>query len=230
VGVEALMRWRHPHRGLLAPDAFIPLAEQTQLIRSLTRWAIGAALKQSTAWSAAGRPVPVAVNLSAHDVQDQALPEMVAELLREHAAQPDHLRLELTEGSLLADPEGARENLAALRALGVRIAIDDFGTGYSSLNYLQRLPVDELKIDQSFVQRMASDVGAHSIVRAVIDLAHDLGLGVIAEGVEDLQTWEVLAALGCDMGQGYYFSRALPAQDIIHWIDNLHHPRHALAA
>jgi diguanylate cyclase len=131
------------------------------------------------------------------------------------------LRLEITEGSLLADPERARENLTALRALGVRIAIDDFGTGYSSLNYLQRLPVDELKIDKSFVQRMATDTGAHSIVRAVIDLAHDLGLGVIAEGVEDNQTWEVLAALDCDMAQGYYFSRPLPARNIISWIDNL---------
>lgn len=221
VAVEALMRWQHPVRGLLSPDTFIPLAEQTQLIRPLTRWAIGAALKQSAAWHCADRAVPVAVNLSAHDVQDQGLPDIVAELLQEHAAQPGYLRLEITEGSLLADPERARENLTRLRDLGVHIAIDDFGTGYSSLNYLQRLPVDELKIDKSFVQRMATDNGAHSIVRAVIDLAHDLGLGVIAEGVEDIQTWEVLAVLSCDMAQGYYFSRPLPASDVLSWIDNV---------
>jgi diguanylate cyclase (GGDEF)-like protein len=219
VSVEALMRWQHPERGLVAPDTFIPLAEQTQLIRSFTRWAIASALKQSAAWRSAGKTIPVAVNLSAHDVQDQGLPGIVSELLREHRASPDQLRLEITEGSLLADPERARENLTALRALGVHIAIDDFGTGYSSLNYLQQLPVDELKIDKSFVQRMATDEGAQSIVRAVIDLAHDLGLGVIAEGVEDHQTWEVLAALGCDMAQGYYFSRPIVAESIIGWID-----------
>ena len=223
VAVEALMRWPHPERGLLAPDAFIPLAEQTQLIRPLTRWAIGAALRQAVAWQAAGMAIPVAVNLSAHDVQDPGLPEVVAELLAASGAPANQLRLEITESSLLADPERARENLAALRALGIRIAIDDFGTGYSSLNYLQRLPVDELKIDKSFVQSMATDEGARSIVRAVIDMADDLGLGVVAEGVEDRATWEVLAALGCDMAQGYYFSPPLPAENLIGWIDSLPH-------
>jgi EAL domain-containing protein (putative c-di-GMP-specific phosphodiesterase class I)/nitrogen-specific signal transduction histidine kinase/ActR/RegA family two-component response regulator len=223
VAVEALMRWPHPERGLLAPDTFIPLAEQTQLIRPLTRWAIGAALRQSVAWQAAGLAIPVAVNLSAHDVQDPGLPEVVAELLAASGASANHLRLEITESSLLADPERARENLVALRALGIRIAIDDFGTGYSSLNYLQRLPVDELKIDKSFVQSMATDEGARSIVRAVIDMADDLGLGVVAEGIEDRATWEVLAALGCDMAQGYYFSPPLPAENLIGWIDSLPH-------
>jgi diguanylate cyclase (GGDEF)-like protein len=195
VAVEALMRWPHPERGLLAPDTFIPLAEQTQLIRPLTRWAIGAALRQSVAWQSAGISVPVAVNLSAHDVQDPDLPQVVAELLSLYHAPAELLRLELTESSLLADPKRAREILAELRALGVRIAIDDFGTGYSSLSYLQQLPIDELKIDKSFVKDMATDAGARSIVRAVIDLADDLGLGVVAEGVEDRSTWEVLAAL-----------------------------------
>jgi diguanylate cyclase (GGDEF)-like protein len=223
VAVEALMRWPHPERGLLAPDKFIPLAEQTQLIRPLTHWAIGAALRQSVAWQAAGMAIPIAVNLSAHDVQDPGLPAVVAELLAQYGAPPEHLRLEITESSLLADPERARENLVALRSLGVRIAIDDFGTGYSSLNYLQRLPVDELKIDKSFVKCMATDEGARSIVRAVIDLADDLGLGVVAEGVEDRPTWEVLAALGCDMAQGYYFSPPLAADDLAGWMDSLPH-------
>jgi diguanylate cyclase (GGDEF)-like protein len=223
VAVEALMRWPHPQRGLLAPDKFVPLAEQTQLIRPLTHWAIGAALRQSVAWQSAGMAIPVAVNLSAHDVQDPGLPAVVAELLAISGAAARHLRLEITESSLLADPERARENLAALRALGIRIAIDDFGTGYSSLNYLQRLPVDELKIDKSFVQSMASDEGARSIVRAVIDMADDLGLGVVAEGVEDRATWEVLAALGCDMAQGYYFSPPLPADSLVGWLDSQPH-------
>jgi diguanylate cyclase (GGDEF)-like protein len=223
VAVEALMRWPHPERGLLAPDTFIPLAEQTQLIRPLTRWAIGAALRQSVAWQAAGLTVPVAVNLSAHDVQDAGLPQVVAELLGQYDARPEHLRLEITESSLLGDPERARATLAELRALGVRIAIDDFGTGYSSLSYLQRLPVDELKIDKSFVKSMAADEGSRSIVRAVIDMADDLGLGVVAEGVEDRATWEVLAALGCDLAQVYNFSPPLAAEDLPGWIDNLPH-------
>jgi EAL domain-containing protein (putative c-di-GMP-specific phosphodiesterase class I) len=218
VAVEALMRWPHPERGLLAPDEFIPLAEQTQLIRPLTRWAIGAALRQAMTWQAAGIAVPISVNLSAHDVQDPRLPQVVAELLSLYGAPPQRLRLEITESSLLADPERAQENLAALRALGVRIAIDDFGTGYSSLSYLQRLPIDELKIDKSFVKCMATDAGARAIVRAVIDMANDLGLEVVAEGVEDRSTWQVLAALGCDVAQGYYFSRPLPADALADWI------------
>lgn len=223
VAVEALIRWPHPDRGLLAPETFIPLAEQTQLIRPLTHWAIGAALRQSVAWQAAGMAVPVAVNLSAHDVKDPCLPQILAELLSANRAAPELLRLEITESSLLTDPERARGILAALRALGVCIAIDDFGTGYSSLSYLQQLPIDELKIDKSFVRRMATDAGARSIVRAVIDLADDLGLGVIAEGVEDQSTWEVLAALGCNMAQGYYFSPPLPAEDLAGWLASLPH-------
>jgi diguanylate cyclase (GGDEF)-like protein len=223
VAVEALMRWHHPQRGLLAPNTFIPLAEQTQLIRPLTRWAIRAALRQSVAWQSTGLPVRVAVNLSAHDVQDSGLPEVVAELLATSGAVPEHLQLEITESSLLGDPGRAQANLARLRALGVRIAIDDFGIGYSSLSYLQQLSVDELKIDKSFVQRMAADEGARSIVRAIIDLADDLGLAVVAEGVEDRATWDVLAALGCDLAQGYYFSPALPATDLTAWVDGLPH-------
>ncbi len=214
-GVEALVRWNHPERGLLAPTAFIPLAEETRLIGPLTQWVIRAALRQLAEWQAIGIDVRVAVNLSAHDIHDVAFPDRLAGLLAESGVAPDRLELEITEGILLADPRRARESLLRLRTLGIGIAIDDFGTGYSSLNYLQRLPVDELKIDRSFVGDMASEEGARAIVRAVIDLADDLGLRVVAEGVEDLATWEVLAALGCDAAQGYYFSPPLPAAELL---------------
>ena len=217
VAVEALLRWPHPSRGLVPPDEFILLAEQTRLIRPLSRWVLRAALRQCAAWRADGLDLPVAVNLSAQDLQDPALPDLVAEQLTACGVSPEHLQLEITESGLLADPPRARERLARLRALGVRVAIDDFGTGYSSLSYLQRLPVDELKIDRSFVQGMAADESARAIVRAVIDLADDLGLRVVAEGVEDRATWDVLAALGCDVAQGYYFSPPLPAPDLVGW-------------
>ena len=214
-GVEALVRWTHPERGLLGPNTFIQLAEQTRLIGPLTQWAIRAALRQLTFFESKGLRLQVAVNLAASDLQDSAFPERVAELLRECGVAPSRLQLEITEGSLLADPRRARESLARLRALGVLVAIDDFGTGYSSLSYLQRLPVDELKIDRSFVGDMASDAGARAIVRAIIDLADDLGLRVVAEGVEDPATWEVLAALGCDVAQGYYFSPPVSAAELV---------------
>ena len=214
-GVEALVRWNHPRLGLLAPSAFIPLAEQTRLIGRVTRWAVQAALQQATVWNTSPLSVPVAVNISAHDLQSSGFPGQIADLLEQSGVAPERLRLEITEGSLLADPRRARESVFKLRALGVGLAIDDFGTGYSSMSYLQRLPVDELKIDRTFVAEMATEDGARAIVRAVIDLADDLGLRVIAEGVEDPATWELLAALGCDNVQGYFFSPPLSADDLV---------------
>jgi len=219
--VEALARWRHPQRGLVAPDVFIPLAEQTRLIRPLSRWVLSTALRQYAEWHAAGLSIPIALNLSAHDVHDHTLPELVTELLRSYAVPPEHLRIEITESTLMADPARAREVLARLRAVGVQIAIDDFGTGYSSLVYLKDLAVDELKIDGSFVHAMSADAGARAIVRAVIDLSDDLGLRVVAEGVEDQVTWEALAALGCDVAQGYYFAPPLEAADVAGWAAGL---------
>jgi diguanylate cyclase (GGDEF)-like protein len=219
--VEALVRWRHPQRGLVAPDVFIPLAEQTRLIRPLSRWVLGTALRQYAEWHAAGLSIPIALNLSAHDLHDPTLPDLVTELLRSYAVPPEHLRVEITESSLMADPTRARDVLARLRAVGVQIAIDDFGTGYSSLAYLKDLAVDELKIDGSFVDAMSADAGARAIVRAVIDLSDDLGLRVVAEGVEDQATWEALAALGCDVAQGYYFAPPLGAADVAGWAAGL---------
>jgi diguanylate cyclase (GGDEF)-like protein/PAS domain S-box-containing protein len=215
--VEALVRWSHPQHGLIPPDVFIPVAEQSRLIQPLSRWVLRAALAQCAAWRENGLDVPVSVNLSAQDLQDPALPETVVAVLANHALPPDRLRIEITETTLMADPRHAREILGRLREYGVQVAIDDFGTGYSSLAYLQRLPLNELKIDRSFVRDMAVDEGARAIVRAVTNLADDLGLRVVAEGVEDGATLEALRALGCDVAQGYYFARPLPAAEIAAW-------------
>jgi diguanylate cyclase (GGDEF)-like protein len=221
VGVEALVRWQHPQRGFLPPSDFIPLAEQTGLIYPLTRWVLEAALRQNQAWRALGLDIPVAVNLSRRSLQDPQLPEMVASLLARYDAQPSALVLEITESSLMTDPTHVSQNLAQLRALGVGMSIDDFGTGYSSLASLKNMPVDELKIDQSFVQAMATDASARAIVRAIIDLADALKLRVVAEGVEDRATWDVLAGLGCEVAQGYLISRPVAAGDLEAWIPDV---------
>jgi diguanylate cyclase (GGDEF)-like protein/PAS domain S-box-containing protein len=217
VGVEALVRWQHPVRGFLPPSEFITLAEQTGLINPLTRWVLQAALRQHQAWRELGLDIPVAVNLSRRTLHDPELPEMVARLLARWGAAPEGLVLEITESSLMADPQRAGENLKQLRALGVRMSIDDFGTGYSSLASLKNLSVDELKIDQSFVQAMATDASARAIVRAIIDLADALNLRVVAEGVEDRATLDVLASLGCQVAQGYFLSRPIAAADLQAW-------------
>jgi len=218
VGVEALVRWQHPRQGLVLPDRFIPLAEQGGLINPLTRWVLAAALQQCRAWQDAGMDIPVAVNLSMRNLQNPRLAETAAELLTEWNVVPTSLRVEITESGLMSEPARARATLTRLRALGVGSAIDDFGTGYSSLSYLKRLPVDELKIDRTFVRQMAHDTHDAAIVRSTIRLGHDLGLTVVAEGVEDARTWELLAGLGCDIAQGYYLTRPLPAAEFTHWL------------
>jgi diguanylate cyclase (GGDEF)-like protein len=217
VGVEALVRWQHPQRGFLPPSEFIPLAEQTGLIYPLSNWVLEAALKQHHVWPKEGIEVPVAVNLSRRTLHDPQLPETVAQALTRWDVAPATLVLEITESSLMADPTRAGQNLTHLRALGVRLSIDDFGTGYSSLASLKNLPVDELKIDRSFVQAMATDARSRAIVRAIIDLADALKLQVVAEGVEDRTTWDVLAGLGCDVAQGYFLSPPLAAAELDAW-------------
>jgi diguanylate cyclase (GGDEF)-like protein/PAS domain S-box-containing protein len=220
-GVEALVRWQHPVRGFLPPGEFITLAEETGLITPLTRWVLEVALKQHQAWRAVGLDIPVAVNLSRRTLHDPELPEMVAQLLTRWGVAPEGLVLEITESSLMADPQRAGENLTRLRALGVHMSIDDFGTGYSSLASLKNLSVDELKIDQSFVQAMATDASARAIVRAIIDLADALNLRVVAEGVEDRATLDVLASLGCQVAQGYFLSRPIAAAELQAWVANV---------
>ena len=188
------------------------------MIYPLSRWVLEAALQQHQAWQVAGMDVPVAVNLSRRALHDPELPEMVAQLLDRWDVAPGGLVLEITESGLMADPVRAGENVSQLRALGVRMSIDDFGTGYSSLASLQDLSVDELKIDQSFVQTMATDPSARVIVRVIIDLADALKLRVVAEGVEDRATWDVLVGLGCEVAQGYFLSRPLAAPALAEWV------------
>ncbi|MBI3343389.1 MAG: EAL domain-containing protein [Gammaproteobacteria bacterium] len=219
IGVEALVRWRHPQRGLIYPDQFIPLAEQTGLVKPLSLWVIDHALRQHIAWQRLGLAISVAVNLSARNLHDQELPRQIAELLRLHQIKPHMLDIEITESAIMADPARALEVLTRLSDMGVKLSIDDFGTGYSSLAYLKKLPVDAVKIDKSFVMDMAKDADNAMIVRSTIDLAHNLGVQVIAEGVEVHEAWIELSILGCDAAQGYYINRPIPAAEFIPWLN-----------
>ena len=216
---EALVRWQHPQHGLLRPDLFVPIAEQTCLIRPLSRWVLDAALRQVNRWRQDGLALAVAVNLSMRNLHDPEIADMIRQLLTRWGAPPAALTIEIAESSLMADAVRAMEVLGRLRAMGVRVSIDDFGTGYSSLAYLKRLPVQELKIDKSFVAHMGSDDNDAAIVRSTIGLAHDLGLTVVAEGVEDRRTWDRLAAMGCDIAQGNYISRPLPTLVLGEWLE-----------
>ena len=218
VGVEALVRWPHPRYGPIPPDQFVPLAEQTGLIRRLSRWVLEAALRQQHDWRRLGLEVPVAVNLSMRDLHDYSLAEVVAGLLAQFGVRAGGLRVEITESSLMSDPQRALQTLVRLREMGVHVSIDDFGTGYSSLAYLKQLPVEELKIDRSFVRDLAVDSSDLAIVRSTIDLAHHLGLSVVAEGVEDEPTLELLRTVGCETAQGYLFSRPLSGTQMTRWL------------
>jgi EAL domain-containing protein (putative c-di-GMP-specific phosphodiesterase class I) len=219
VGVEALVRWQHPQRGIVGPNEFIPLAEQTGLIRPLGTWVLGEALRQQNAWREAGLDIVIAVNMSTQNLNDP-LPEQIRDLLARWGTPAGRLRIEITESALMADPERAMGVLFRLREMGVRIAIDDFGTGYSSLSYLKRLPVDEIKIDRSFVHNMAVDDDDKAIVRSTIMLGHDLGLTVVAEGMEDGATWDLLADLGCDVAQGYFVARPMAPKQLVTWLQS----------
>jgi diguanylate cyclase (GGDEF)-like protein len=214
VGMEALVRWEHPERGMVPPAAFIPIAERTGLIRPLTDAVLARALADCAMWRQAGRDLTVAVNLSARSLVDPSLAERVGELLHAYGIPASHLELEITESAAMRDPGRALAVLHDLRALGVHLSVDDFGTGHASLAYLTRLPVGTLKIDRSFVQTMELDPSDATIVRSTIDLAHGLGLRVVAEGVETRATWEELARLGCDQAQGYWLAPPGPADGV----------------
>ncbi|HZQ35198.1 MAG TPA: EAL domain-containing protein, partial [Dehalococcoidia bacterium] len=222
--VEALVRWQHPRYDLLTPDQFVPLAERTGLINDLTRWVLRSGIGQCAAWRREGLDIGLAVNLSARNLHDPELPQTIHALLEMHGLPASCLKLELTESSIMADPDTALAVLNQLRGAGVRIAIDDFGTGYSSLAYLRRLPVDEIKIDKSFVLDMATNENDAVIVRSAIELAHALGLQVVAEGVEDAETWQRLAQLGCDAGQAYFVARPMPAEQMGRWLHRAEAP------
>ncbi len=213
-GVEALVRWNHPDRGLVPPDQFIPLLERTVLLRPLTYYVLDAALCQWSDWSRGQIEIGLAVNLSPRSLLDVRLPDHVAEMLDRWDVPPTSLTLELTENFLMADSGRSLAVLCELAEVGVRLSIDDFGTGYSSLSHLKRLPIAEIKIDRSFVMHMTEDANDAMIVRATVDLGRNLGLQVVAEGVEDLTTADRLADLECDLAQGYCFSRPLPASEL----------------
>jgi len=218
VAVEALVRWNHPERGLLYPDAFLPIAEQTGIIDSLTRWVLATALAQIDRWGHAVDGLAVAINISARNLARHDFSESVLRALAASGVAPNRLLLEITETALVADPERAGRSLRRLDTAGVRISIDDFGQGQTSLGYLSTLPLHELKIDKSFVLDMLSDQSHAAIVRSVIDLAHNLGFEVVAEGVETEQILDALNALGCDIAQGYLLARPMPADALPAWL------------
>jgi EAL domain-containing protein (putative c-di-GMP-specific phosphodiesterase class I) len=222
-GAEALVRWEHPTLGWLQPGEFIGVAEQFGNISLVTHWALATAVRECRLWLEEGHDVGVSVNLSSRDLLDRNLPAFVTQLLRDHDLAAGYLTLEITEEALVRDFAGANLVLQYLRELGVRVAIDDFGTGYSSLAQIRHLPVDEIKIDRTFVMNLPQDRQDAAIVRAAIDLAHSLGLEVVAEGVEAPPALRWLAAHGCERAQGFLVSRPMPAEAFGGWLTRYRH-------
>ena len=219
-GVEALARWQHPERGIVAPDEFIPIAERTGLIIPLTLWVLHRALTQCREWLDQGLALSVAVNLTMWNLETQELPEQIAGLLRDTGVPPANLELEITESTIMGDPQKVIATLNSIRSLGVRFAIDDFGTGYSSFAYLAKLPVKSIKIDKSFVLTLDKSHDNALIVRSIIDLSHNLGLKVVAEGVETAMARDLLRSFDCDEAQGYFYSRPQPAKIITDFLSD----------
>jgi len=217
VGAEALLRWRHPELGNVRPDELVPLAEESALVRPLTRWVLNEALRQCHVWRGHGIAIDIAMNLSVRNLEDPDLAPRIESLLQTWGVAPSWVTLEITESTIMAQAQRSASTLNRLHAHGLNLSIDDFGTGYSSLAYLRRLPVSELKIDRSFVIGLSSQQGDLTVVRTIIDLGHHLGLKVVAEGVEDPRTWDLLAGAGCDLAQGYYMARPMPASDFAGW-------------
>jgi diguanylate cyclase (GGDEF)-like protein/PAS domain S-box-containing protein len=217
VGYEALLRWEHPQRGMVPPNEFIPLAEVTEIIQPLTMWVVEEALRQWSEWCEQGYKHNISINLSTRNLLDESLPEHIARLLAAYKVEASYIELEITESAVMAEPERALDILNQLHDLGLQLSIDDFGTGYSSLAYLRRLPIDKLKIDGSFVMGMGRNHEDRIIVESTIGLAHNLGLRVIAEGVENEALLALLDGLGCDEAQGYFIARPLPVLEIEDW-------------
>ena len=218
IGVEALLRWQHPDQGLVPAGDFIPMAEETDLITPFTLWAIREAVAQHRRWLDEGLCIPIAVNVTARLLRDSRLIDVIKEELSDKKLEPSALSLELTESKALESEDSGAETLAALAAFGLSIAVDDFGTGYSSLSYLRNLPVEVVKLDRSFVAPMASSQHDYTIVSSTLQMAHALGLKVVAEGIEDEQVAELLTLLGCEFGQGYLWSRPVPADELLAWV------------
>ena len=226
-GVEALVRWQHPEQGMIPPNNFIPLAEQAGLIRQLSAWVLARALEQHAEWRENGLCIPVSVNLSIKNLQDTEFPSRIEELLRKWRMEPKLLTLEITESSMMTDPNRVKKVIGLLSELGIKMSIDDFGTGYSSLAYLCRFPAMEIKIDKSFITDMLRNEDNAVIVRSTIDMIHNIGREVVAEGVEDEATMKLLKKLGCDCLQGFHISRPLSSEQLHSWLreTNWHHDR-----
>ncbi len=220
VGVEALLRWNHPQRGFIHPDEFIPLAEQTGLIKPLTQWVIEKAIIQCAEWENKNIYLTMSVNISVHNLHDSDLLKNIQDMLINHELSPEKLILEISEGDIMSEPLRARQTIEKIKSTGVNLSIDDFGTGYSSLSYLKKLPVDEIKIDHSFVMEMTEDDDDDIIVLATIELAHNFGLSIVAEGVHNKKTWDRLKVINCDIAQGYYISKPLSAHALTAWLMN----------
>ena len=220
IGTEALVRWQHPRLGLLPPDRFILPAEQTGLIDPLTRWVLTDAMSHCQGARREGMKMKVSVNLSARSLHDPQLPHMITEVLNKIGAEPGNLILEVTESAIVLEPKRALENLVTLSRMGISLSIDDFGTGYTSLSSIKRLPVNEIKIDKSFVTNMLTDKQDAKIVRTIIEFGHNFGLNVVAEGVETKDVYHALADLGCDVVQGYYVSKPLSCEELKAWFSS----------
>jgi diguanylate cyclase (GGDEF)-like protein len=218
IGLEALARWHHAERGWIPPTEFIPVAERMGLIKPLTAYLMELAARQVVDWQASGIAIPVAVNISMRNLLDPRFPKTLSDIVSTTGVTAQKLKLEITESALMTEPPRVLETMNQLRAMGFGFSIDDFGTGYSSLAYLQRLPVEEIKIDRSFVDKLSTNAGDAAIVRATIELAGSLGLNVVAEGVEDEATWQSLNRFGCTTAQGYFISRPMPATDVAGWL------------
>ncbi|MEV0156417.1 bifunctional diguanylate cyclase/phosphodiesterase [Micromonospora sp. NPDC050686] len=218
VGVEALLRWRHPRRGMVDPGELIQVAEQSAVMRLLTRRVVDDVVEQLAKWTAAGTDLRAALNVSVRDLHTGEVADQIDDRLTRFGVRPDRLQVEITEGALMADPRRVLATISRLHRIGVGIALDDFGTGYSSLQHLRRLPLSEVKVDRSFVLGMAEDADDAAIVRSMIELAGALGLRVVAEGVEDERTWRLLHAAGCDVAQGWFYARPMPAEELTGWL------------
>lgn len=219
VGVEALVRWQHPKHGLVYPDSFISLAESTGLIDDLTAQVIKQAVTQTVYWKSQKLILQIAINISSGNITSLSLPEQLSRMLKKHHLDPSMLTLEVTENALMGQLTTSLDILTRLRMKGIELSIDDFGTGYSSLSQLYRIPFTELKVDLSFVMNMLHDDDARGIVKTCIMLGHELNMRVVAEGVEDKETFKMLSEMGCDIAQGYYIARPMPADDLMPWVE-----------
>ncbi|GIH13530.1 putative bifunctional diguanylate cyclase/phosphodiesterase [Rugosimonospora africana] len=229
IGVEALLRWHHPQRGMVDPEELIRVAEQSAVMRLLTLRVVDDVVAQLAKWEADGLSLRAAINVSVRDLHTGEIVDRLADRLRHHGIGPDQVQLEITEGALMADPRRVLATLRRLDRLGVALSLDDFGTGYSSMQHLRRLPLSEVKIDRSFVLGMAEDSDDEAIVRSIIELSGALGLRVVAEGVEDERTYRLLARMGCDVAQGWYYARPMPADQLAFWLSRYRPPQRLLA-